>query len=162
MFVRLLSGLVLGLLMMRPRPTPSTTAPTTTPPDLPPGAGDGDGVPPVDGPVIEPGPDGPPTTGPHVPTIPRPTFPHRPTTPHLPSVPPTPPPGYEGAWPPGSSVDGPDAPPTGPPGVDDWPSTDGGGSIIDRIREALRELRTIDPKVARMAMRDDSGFANGG
>jgi hypothetical protein len=52
-------------------------------------------------------------------------------------VPPTPPPGYEGEWPPASERD--DVPPTPPPGFEgDWPGTK--PTIRERIIDILRDL----------------------
>ena len=100
MLVRLLMGLVAGLLMMVPRPNP-------TPP------GDGNGR-----------------------RLPRPD--HRPH-----AVPPTPPPGYDGDWPP--QPDRPDAPPTPPPGFEgEWPPSNSGTTTWrDRIRDIIDRLESL-------------------
>lgn len=121
MLSRLIFGLALGLLMYMPRPRGPESGPPGT---LPPG---------VDGP---PGVDHPP--GDEIPPIELPTDPpiHR-KSPFTPSVPPTPPPGYEGEWPPASER--PDAPPTPPPGYEgDWPGSH--PSLRGRIIDALRDL----------------------
>jgi len=56
-------------------------------------------------------------------------------------VPPTPPPGYEGEWPPAGER--PDVPPTPPPGHEGpWPGDR--PSILDRLRELIQDLRLFD------------------
>lgn len=136
MVSRLLLGLALGLLMYMPRPTPRPEGgPPSLPPgeDLPPGAGRPPGIelPPGD---VDPGferlpqPDlGEPPTGPHVPGP-------------MPSVPPTPPPGYEGSWPPGGDTEA--LPPTGPPGHEGtWPPS--GSAFRERVLDLIRQLRQV-------------------
>jgi hypothetical protein len=131
MLSRLIFGLALGLLMYMPRPRGETPPGT-----LPPGA---DGPPDVDTP---PGDVDPPDWGPVPPVDDGPPIYHGDPPigrhfPHTPSVPPTPPPGYEGEWPPAGER--PDVPPTPPPGFEgDWPGEH--RSIFDRIIELLRKF----------------------
>jgi hypothetical protein len=136
MLARLVFSLVLGLLMYVPRPVPRPPIDTVPPnPDeLPPG-GDGDGIPPIGIPDVDP-----PGTPIPIPDIEVPDWPSGPGG-HLPSVPPTPPPGYEGEWPPASER--PDGPPTPPPGVDGpWnPGSD--SSFRERVRDIIKDLREL-------------------
>jgi hypothetical protein len=126
MLSRLIFGLALGLLMYMPRPRGPQSGPPGT---LPPGV---DGPPGADFP---PGEDGPPEI--ELPTDPQI---HR-HFPHTPSVPPTPPPGYEGDWPPASER--PDAPPTPPPGFEgEWPGSK--PSLRERLIDLLRDLGFFD------------------
>lgn len=138
MLVRLATSLVLGWIMMRPRqstpPSPPFTPGEVPPVDMPtyiPGGPSG--VPPVEMPTYIPG---------HahgVPPVDMPTF----DPDH--SVPPTPPPGYDGAWPaePGGSEHR--VPPTPPPGYDgEWPPVSKhphritGMRLLDWIRDVFR------------------------
>ncbi len=137
MLARLVFSLVLGLLMYIPRPVPRPPIDTVppTPDELPPG-GDGDGVPPIDIPEIDP--PGRPIP---MPEIELPDWPKGPPSGHGPTVPPTPPPGYEGEWPPASER--PDAPPTAPPGHEGPWLPDSNSSFRERTREIIRELQGI-------------------
>jgi hypothetical protein len=131
-FLRLLFGLVMGLLMYRPRDLNLTPPPGPGPTEPPPGVDPGDFNPiPVD-PPVDPPSEPPSGDGPY------------------PDVPPTAPPGYEGTWPPGGTT--PDSPPTGPPGFDGtWPpKSDGTFSLRERIADVLRQLRALtisDPRL---------------
>ena len=134
MLARLVFSLVLGLLMYVPRPVPRPT-----PEDAPPTPGgfppDGDiGVPPVDMPEIDL-PGLPPIDMPEI------ELPEHPGMGRYPSVPPTPPPGYDGAWPPASER--PDGPPTPPPGFDGPWSPAPSSSVRERVQELLREIRSL-------------------
>ncbi len=63
---------------------------------------------------------------------------------HVPpgGAPPTPPPGYEGDWPPRPTR--PSTPPTPPPGYDgDWPPTTGRPSLGDRLDAIIRRLELM-------------------
>ena len=136
MLARLVFSLVLGLLMYIPRPVPRPPIDTVppTPDELPPG-GDGDGVPPIDMPDVDP-----PGTPIPLPEIELPDWPKGPGR-DLPSVPPTPPPGYDGEWPPASER--PDAPPTPPPGHEGPWLPGGDSSFRERVREIIRDLREL-------------------
>ena len=149
MVTRLVLGLVLGLLMARPRPVEPRVAPPSTPTvdreDPPPGAAMPAPMPDIElpgRPVPMPDIDRPGCTMPApMPDIDRPRRPrHRPMP--APSVPPTPPPGFEGEWPPATERRG--LPPTPPPGyVGTWPgeNTDRSSRIqdlLDQIRELLK------------------------
>ena len=122
MLARFAFGLVAGLLMYVPRPIPRPPVDNPPSPDTPPpGTED---VPPVDLPDIDIEP----------PSIPLPDVPTPPDGPFdsYPSVPPTPPPGYEGEWPPASERA--DVPPTPPPGYEgDWPPSDVSPSPVRRL-----------------------------
>lgn len=136
MLARLVFSLVLGLLMYIPRPVPRPPIDTVPPtPDEPP-PGDGGDVPPIGIPDVDP-----PGTPIPMPDIELPHWP--PGRGRGPSVPPTPPPGYEGYWPPASER--PDTPPTPPPGHDGPWNPGGGGdiSLRERIREIIRELNAL-------------------
>jgi hypothetical protein len=123
MFARLLAGLVLGLLMYIPRfPDPGfERIPETGPKDDPPTP---DQVPPGD--------DGPPSIEIDPPSL----------EPPLPDVPPTPPPGYEGDWPPATEVD------DGPPAPPDKPS------IFDRFRDIGEGIGKLlrDPDIGKRVL----------
>lgn len=136
MLARLVFSLVLGLLMYVPRPVPRPPIDTVppTPDELPPG-GDGDGVPPIDIPDVDP-----PGTPIPIPDIEMPDFPSGPGG-FLPSVPPTPPPGYEGEWPPASER--PQVPPTPPPGVEGPWSPGSDSSFRERVRDIIKDLREL-------------------
>lgn len=151
MLARLVFSLVLGLLMYVPRPVPRPPVDSVppTPDDLPPGSRDG--VPPIDLPDVDP-PGAPPV----LPDIEVPDWPSGPGgSDNLPSVPPTPPPGFEGEWPPASErpqvPKGPKLPPTAPPGhTGPWNPVDEGGvegggdsSFRERVREIIRDLREL-------------------
>jgi hypothetical protein len=133
MLARLVFSLVLGLLMYipRPNPTPGTTPPTpggTPPGGTPPSGGDDDGPPIRKLPFP-------------LPDEPRGKIPGR-RRPHLPSVPPTPPPGYDGDWPPASERE--KLPPTPPPGHEgDWPGSKPGNSINETIKDLMRQIRDL-------------------
>jgi hypothetical protein len=134
MLARLFFGLVLGLLMYLPRPTqPRINRPDDSPPspqDVPPEGDGGDLELPEMAPPIwrHPSPDPPKVPGRG----------HG----RLPNVPPTPPPGYDGEWPPASERD--ELPPTPPPGYDgDWPGAGGERSVRDQLRELLRQIREL-------------------
>lgn len=128
---RLCFSLVLWLLMYVPRSTPRPgELPGGMPPspdELPPGAG-------ADA----------PDDGFELPAPPRSPMPRVPSLPprhggRLPSVPPTPPPGYEGEWPPRSER--PAAPPTPPPGHHGpWPGRPG---IHLQVRDLLEQVREL-------------------
>ena len=124
MLARLCFGLVLGLIMYMPRPR----GPESMPPTGPPGSDD----------FPTPGDDVPP----EIDILPMPQRHRHPEI--LPDMPPTPPPGYEGEWPPATS--GPDAPPpTPPPGhVGPWPGSPK-PSIIEQLRELIRSIRELGP-----------------
>lgn len=129
MLTRLFFGLVLGLIMYMPRPRrPESPPPIGAPGDRLPSSPDieegpwNDVLPHLPG-DVEPGPRRPGSPGP------------------TPRVPPTPPPGFDGEWPPASER--PDVPPTPPPGHDGpWPDA-GQRTIIEAIRELIRELRSL-------------------
>jgi hypothetical protein len=134
MLARLVFGLVLGLLMYVPRPiNPDRGTPEGTPPspDGPP-PGDDDGA------IELPGAEPPIWRHPNPETGKLPGRGHG----RLPSVPPTPPPGYEGEWPPPSERD--ELPPTPPPGYDGaWPGSVSEPSVRDQLRELLRQIREL-------------------
>lgn len=137
MLTRLVFSLVLGLLMYVPRPVPRPPVDTvpSTPEELPPG-GDGDGMPSIDPPEMDvPGRPIP------MPEIELPDWPTGRPGGHVPSLPPTPPPGFEGEWPPASER--PDVPPTPPPGHDGPWSPGHDSSFRERIREIIRELQVL-------------------
>lgn len=129
MLTRLLFGLVLGLIMYMPRPRGPESPPLIgAPGDKLPSSPDTQERPSID---IYPRLPDDVEPGIYRPRRPGPT----------PRVPPTPPPGYEGEWPPASER--PDVPPISPPGHDGpWPDADR-RSIIDAIRELIRELRGL-------------------
>ncbi len=139
MLARLVFSLVLGLLMYVPRPVPRPPIDTVppTPDELPPG-GDGDGVPPIGIPEVDP-----PSTPIPIPDIELPDWPSGPGG-NLPSVPPTPPPGYEGEWPPASERPERPTPPTPPPGHEGpWNPRGGDASFRERVREIIKDLREL-------------------
>lgn len=150
MLRRIAFTIVLGLLMYVPRPMPRPPIDLVPPnPDeLPPGEDGPGGLPQVDPPEFNPIP------------LPEPEGRKRKPirrVPHEPALPPSPPPGYEGEWPPPTHRHRPNVPPTPPPGHEGpWkPGVD--GTFRDRIRqliEALKELLGENPGERALADAD--------